>query len=201
MIDKYGADQDLHYCYPNSNVLINKLGITEAVALESAEAALSQGRIKRYEPNFDDISLAALQSIHRCLFQDVYDWAGELRTVDLSKGGTRFANVRRIVPEADKLFRALAREGHLVGLPRAEFLARLAHYYSELNVIHPFRDGNGRTQRLLFEIIGINAGFELRWAPIWRSEWEAANIAAYNCQLHPLIVLLDRALSPIRGDE
>lgn len=101
-----------------------------------------------------------------------------MRNVDISKGSTRFANVNRIEPEADKLFRQLAREDHLAGPPRDRFAARLAHYYCELDVIHPFRDGNGRAQRLMFEVISINAGFELRWAPIGRTEWLDANIAA-----------------------
>lgn len=197
MPDKYGSGQDRQYCYPDSDVLINKLGLTDAQALEAAEIELTQARIDQYEPDFDDISLPALQAIHFYLFQDLYDWAGELRTVDISKDSTRFANVNRVEPEADKLFRQLAQEVYLVGLPREQFVTRLAHYYCELNVIHPFRDGNGRAQRLLFEVISINAGFELRWEPIGRAEWVEANIAAYNCRLGPLTSLLDRALTPI----
>ncbi|AMO93556.1 putative adenosine monophosphate-protein transferase fic [Collimonas fungivorans] len=197
MSDKYGTGQDGQYCYPNSDVLINKLGITEEEALEVAEIELSQARIDQYEPNFDDLSLSALRAIHFHLFQDLYSWAGELRTVDISKGSTRFANISRIEPEAEKLFRQLEQENYLIGLSREQFVARLAHYYCELNVIHPFRDGNGRAQRLMFEVIGINAGFELRWEPIGRAEWGEANIAAYNCQLDPLVGLLDRAITPI----
>lgn len=120
------------------------------------------------------------------LFQDIYDWAGQLRTVDISKGSTRFANAGRIAPEANKLFRQLAMESNLVGLPRAQFVARLARYYCERNVIHPFRDGNGRAQRLMLEVISINAGFALRWEPIGQAEWIKANMAAYNCQLAQL---------------
>jgi cell filamentation protein len=105
--------------------------------------------------------------------------------------------MNRIEAEANKLFRHLAQEMHLVGLPRERFVARLAHYYSELNVIHPFRDGNGRAQRLLFEVLSINAGYALRWQPIKRDEWEHANIAAYRSQLTPLINLLNRALTLI----
>ena len=107
MSDKYGTGQDGQYCYPNSDVLINKLGITDEEALEVAEIELSQARIDQYEPNFDDISLSALRAIHFHLFQDLYSWAGELRTVDISKGSTRFANISRIEPEAEKLFRQL----------------------------------------------------------------------------------------------
>ncbi len=197
MPDKYGTSQDEHYCYPNSDVLINKLGLTDGEVLEAAEIELTQARIDQYEPNFDDISLPALRAIHFYLFQDLYDWAGELRMVDISKGNTRFANVSRIEPEADKLFRQLAQESFLIGLPRAQFVVRLAHYYCEFNVIHPFRDGNGRTQRLMFEVISINAGFEIRWEPIGRAEWVDANIAAYDCRLELLTGLLDRALAPI----
>jgi cell filamentation protein len=196
MVDKYGSGQD-QYCYPGSDVLINKLGLTEEDALEAAEIELTQARIDQFEPDFDNISLPALRAIHFYLFQDLYDWAGELREVDISKGGTRFANVSRIEPEADKLFRQLAQEDYLVGLPREQFVARLAHYFCELNVVHPFRDGNGRAQRLLFEVVSINAGYALRWEPIGRDEWIDANIAAYNCQLESLTALLDRALTPI----
>lgn len=195
--DKYGTGQDSQYCYPDSDVLVNRLGLTVADALESAEIELTQARIEQFEPDFDGIFLAGLQEIHRHLFQDVYEWAGKIRTVDISKGSTRFANVSRIIPEADKLFEQLAQESHLAGLPHSQFVARLAHYYCELNVIHPFRDGNGRAQRLLFEVIGINAGYALRWGPIERDEWVDANIAAYNCRLEPLIHLLARAVTAV----
>ncbi|GAB2854262.1 putative adenosine monophosphate-protein transferase Fic [Pseudoduganella ginsengisoli] len=197
MPDKYGVGGDTQYCYPDSDVLINKLGLTDEASLQTAEVELTQARIEQFEPDFDNISLDALCGIHRFLFQDIYEWAGDLRTVDISKGNSRFANVSRIEPEANKLFRQLAQEGYLINLPREQFIARLAHYYSELNVIHPFRDGNGRAQRVLFEVISINAAYILRWEPIERTEWLSANIAAYNCQLAPLAALLDRALAPI----
>jgi cell filamentation protein len=137
MSDKYGAGQNGQHCYPDSDVLINKLGLTDEQVLEAAEIELTQARIDQYEPDFDDISLPALRAIHFYLFQDLYDWAGEFRTVDISKGSTRFANVNRIESEADKLFRQLAQEDYLAGLPREQFVTRLAHYYCELNVIHP----------------------------------------------------------------
>ena len=117
MADKYGTDPDTQYCYPNSDVLINKLGLTDEVALEYAEIELTQARIEQFDPDFDNISLAALLGIHRYLFQDLYDWAGELREVDIRKGATRFANMTRIEPEAHKLFQQLAKEDYLVGLP------------------------------------------------------------------------------------
>jgi len=110
MSDKYGTGHDGQYCYPGSSVLINKLGIITGDALDAAEIELTQARVDQYDPNFDDISLPALRAIHFYLFQDLYDWAGDLRTVDISRGNTRFANVNRIELEADKLFRQLAQE-------------------------------------------------------------------------------------------
>ena len=178
-------------------MLVNKLGITDEASLELAEIELTQERIEQYEPNVNDISLPALQQIYRYLFQDIYGWAGELRTVDIAKGSTRFVNASRIEPEAKKLFQQRGQDDNLVGLPRDMLVGRLDHYYCELNVIHPFRDGNGRAQRLLFEVIAINAGYELHWEPIGGAEWRGANIAAYNCRLQSLTDLLDRAVTPI----
>lgn len=197
MPDKYGTGGDTQYCHPGSDVLINKLGLSDEAALEAAEIKLSLARIEHFNPDFNNISLSALRDIHRFLFQDVYEWACELRSVDISKGSTRFANVSRVEPEAEKLFQQLAQENYLVGLPREQFVARLAHYYCELNVVHPFRDGNGRAQRVLFEVIGANAGYTLDWELISCAEWLEANIAAYNCRLEPLAALLDRVLTPI----
>jgi cell filamentation protein len=197
MSGKYGTGEDSQYCYPNSDVLINRLGIVDKALLESAETALTERRADAYVPNFDELSLSALCAIHFHLFQDVYDWAGEFRTVDISKGSTRFANVRRIEPEAQRLFQQLEQERYLTGLSKTQFASRLAHYYCELNVIHPFRDGNGRAQRLLFEVISINAGFAIRWKVVERIAWRDANIAGYVGQLAPLTMLIDRAIEPI----
>ena len=197
MPDKYGSGQDKQYCYPDSVVLINKLSITNEADLEAVEIELTQLRIEQFDPIFDDISFSALCEIHHFLFQDLYQWAGQIRAVDISKGDTRFATMSRIEPEANKLFLQLKHEDYLLNLPRTQFISRLAHYYCELNIIHPFRDGNGRAQRLMFEIICINAGYEVDWNSIQRMEWLTSNIAAYHGQLEPLAQLFNRAMTVI----
>lgn len=196
MSDKYQVNQD-RYCYPDSTVLINKANLRDQILLEQFETRQTRARVEQFSPDFEQFSLQILQKIHFSLFQDVYSWAGELRTVDISKGNTRFANVLQIEREAQSLFRALQKEAFLQGLPQTEFIQRLAHYYCELNVIHPFRDGNGRAQRLLFELLAINAGYALRWDCISAEEWLTANIAAYHGRLESLSALLQRAASPI----
>jgi cell filamentation protein len=194
MVDKYGVGRDI-YCFPDSSVLINQLGIKEQTALDAAELEFTQWRSEQYVPDFQEVSFATLCGIHFFLFKDLYSWAGKIRAVDISKGATRFANVRCIEREAHKYFQCLAQENFLAHLPKEKFVARLSHYYSELNVIHPFRDGNGRAQRILFETIVINAGYEIRWQTIEEDEWLTANIAAYNGNLSPLADLLERATS------
>jgi cell filamentation protein len=87
----------------------------------------------------------------------------ELRSVDISKGGTRFCNTGRITAEANKLFTQLENDNWLSNLSKDEFCDKVAEYYCEFNMIHPFREGNGRVQRLLFEHLSLAAGYDLDW--------------------------------------
>jgi cell filamentation protein len=114
------------------------------------------------------------------------------RSTDLSKGNTHFCAAAYIATEANKLLGKLAEEKWLVGLPLPAFVERLTHYYCELNVIHPFREGNGRAQRLFFDLLAINAGFGLDWPKVERSAWVEANIAGYAGDLQPSQALFGR---------
>lgn len=89
MSDKYGIGQD-SYCYPDSTVLRNKLDIRDDATLSEAERQLSAIAADNVEFNPPPYGLAYLQNIHRALFSDLYEWAGELRTVGISKQATRF---------------------------------------------------------------------------------------------------------------
>lgn len=94
-----------------------------------------------------------LQAIHRHVFQDVYAWAGELRQINLAKGGSVFTDGRQLEGEGARVFGALAAEKHLRGLQKAAFVERLAVYYGAINTLHPFREGNGRaTQTFLRQL-------------------------------------------------
>ena len=109
MRDKYGVGQD-PYCYPDADVLVNKLNIRDEETLAAAEIEFTTLRYKSYTSTTLDIqefTLEHLQRLHLHLFQDVYDWAGELRTIDISKGATRFCTASRIKTEADRLFRQI----------------------------------------------------------------------------------------------
>ena len=147
-MSRYDADDT--YCYPGTDVLRNKAEITDANELDAYEGELSTLRsIEILEnPIVGQFDLAHLQRIHLALFQDVYEWAGKIRTVDISRGNSRFANVRFIESVANELFNQLARENCLKELDASTLSAGLAHYLSEINALHPFREGNGRVQRI-----------------------------------------------------
>lgn len=147
-MSRYDADDT--YCYPGTDVLRNKAEITNAEDLDTYEGELSTLRsIEILEnPITGQFDLAHLQQIHWALFQDVYDWAGKIRTVDISRGNSRFANVRFIESAANDIFNKLERENLLKGLDVSSLSKRLAHYLSEINTLHPFREGNGRVQRI-----------------------------------------------------
>ncbi|MEN5065217.1 putative adenosine monophosphate-protein transferase Fic [Achromobacter aegrifaciens] len=192
-MDKYGAGQD-PYCYPSSFTLRNRLDIRDDALLAQAEQDLSEIAASQIDFSLPPYDLAYLKRLHRTLFQDLYDWAGELRTIDISKGGTRFCNTSRIEPEADKIFAALARANWFKELPRSALIAEAAVAYGDLNMIHPFREGNGRAQRLLFEHLIINAGYEISWWSVEQREWVDANVAAVICDYAPLEAVFQRCV-------
>lgn len=135
-----------------------------------------------------------MQSIHRRLFQDLYPWAGELRTVDISKGDTHFCTVNRIEPESQKLFNRLAQANWLEGLERSDLVAACAEHFGDLNMLHPFREGNGRAQRILFEHLILNVGYNVSWWAVNEHEWIQANIEAVVCDYQPMIAVFERCI-------
>lgn len=139
-MDKYGTGQDT-YCYPGTDVLRNKLEVFDAVELEEAERELSLINADSIELFPAPYNFAYLKRLHHQLFHDLYDWAGEVRTIDIAKGDTRFCNVNRIAPEAEKLFTKLAEHKYFVQHEKADLISACAELYGDLNVVHPFREG------------------------------------------------------------
>lgn len=189
--DKEGSDP---YVYRGTSVLRNLAGIRDDVLLQAFETDFSvfrQAQLAAYPlpGNFD---LLHLQAIHRYLFQDVYDWAGKLRTVDIAKGGSRFGSHFYVEDYARKLFGKLAEErtnwkhGDIVG----EVPARLAHYLGEINALHPFREGNGRVQRTFIGQLAQMHGLKIRWQGISQAEMVRASAASFHGDPAPLVSLI-----------
>ncbi|HEX8540839.1 MAG TPA: putative adenosine monophosphate-protein transferase Fic [Pseudomonas sp.] len=193
MLDKYGVGQD-PYCYPGTSVLRNLLDLTDDQTLSEAERALSEVAADAIEFAPPPYDLSYLQSVHRRLFVDLYEWAGELRTVDISKDSTHFCTTSRIEPEAKKLFTHLAQANWFQGLDRSALVAASAELFGDLNVVHPFREGNGRAQRILFEHIIVNAGYEISWWAVEAQVWLQANIDAVVCDYKALTGVFERCV-------
>jgi cell filamentation protein len=191
----YGSDPD-HYTDFETGVLKNLLGITSQEELDEAEADITAAAIAAIpeEPPLGDFDLEHLQNIHWELFNAIYDWAGEIRDVEISKDNTRFANSDAIESAAAELFNALHDEDLLKNLPRDQYIRKLAYYYSEINTLHPFREGNGRTERVLFSQLVMLAGYRSAWERLDRDENKRVCIAAYGGDETPLAEMLNTLL-------
>lgn len=170
------------YIDPETGILRNLVNARSAEELAGFEADLTAGRTIQLQasdlvpPTRD---LTELRSLHRHIFQDLFDWAGEIRTIDMRRGqGKFFAPCVGIESNAFHVFTALSEKDHLQGLPRDDFIRELADFYDQLNFIHPFREGNGRTQRLFWSRLSHDAGWVLDWRPIHGEQLDEVSRAA-----------------------
>ncbi len=194
MAIKYGSDND-PYCYKGSQVLINKLVITDEHLLEEAEKEISIFSAEEIEFSNPPYDLKYWKAVHKLLFRDIYEWAGDLRSVFITKSETQFCNPQYIEQESNRLFAQLARENYYSDYSREELVTKSAELFAELNLIHPFREGNGRAQRILFEHIFENCGYDIDWTAVSVDEWINANIAGVDMNYSFLAEILNRCLA------
>ncbi|NRF71400.1 Fic family protein [Aquincola sp. S2] len=122
------------YKDPQSDVLRNKVGLRNAEALKTFEYEQSAARsidLRDNHPVHGQFDLSHLKAIHKALFQDVYDWAGELRTINISKGSSSFTKAGQLDAIGARLADNLRRDNQLQNLPKDRFVDRLAHHYAE----------------------------------------------------------------------
>ena len=186
---------DTKYCYPDSDVLVNKLDIRDPNKLQIFERKLTMLRLlelidKPIEGKFD---LKHLQAIHAYIFQDVYDWAGKIRTVDIAKGNT-FCNVRFISSQADAIFSKLKEEYYLAGLEEHMFTKRLAYYFSEINALHPFREGNGRSQREFIRSLALKNGYLIYFEKASKEEMLIASKKSFMCDYEDMEKIMAKCI-------
>lgn len=159
-------------------MLRNLPGIADPAALEAFETfSVTQ----RSEEPFPDGAFDAghFCAIHRHLFQDVYDWAGEPRTIRTFKDGSPFCYPESFEQELSKLFGWLVARDHLHGLASDEFAEAAAHFLSELNAIHLFREGNGRAQSAFLAMLAADAGHPLDFERLDTGAWMHAMIVSF----------------------
>jgi cell filamentation protein len=152
----YTAEQD-PLCYPGTTVLRNKLDIQTQHELDEYELAVLLTRAEEPWPA-GPLDYAHYKALHHHLFQDVYDWAGSTRTIRIAKNGNWFCYPEYIDREMNRIFDAVLAADHFRDLSADEFARQVAHVLAEINAVHPFREGNGRTQLALLSILAENAG-------------------------------------------
>ncbi|HEY4418394.1 MAG TPA: Fic family protein, partial [Pseudonocardia sp.] len=191
----------------------NRLGISDRAELARAEADLTASRLYDLQRTrlTGDYDLDHLRSFHRAIFADVYEWAGELRTVSIGRGGL-FCLPGDLLSSGSEVFGRLAHAHYLRGLDRETFVDRLADLLADVNFLHPFREGNGRTQRAFLAQLARDAGHRIRWAlmdPGVNISASRAALRGDNTQLRALLERLvvgvddsggDPLLSPQRED-
>ena len=161
-----------NYCYKYTAVLKNRFQIRDAELLKKVEADIYS---LKHEALLDDPMQGRftgnyLCRLHRYLFGDVYAFAGHYRREDIMKGNTLFLTWQKIPGAIASLMEELKGEKYLAGLTEEEFIARAAYYFSSLNYIHPFREGNGRTTREFMRVLFERNGFSVSWALVEREE-------------------------------
>jgi cell filamentation protein len=196
-INEYEYNYQKHddfYCYPNTTILINKFNIREKEELNAVERRITTLKIAGLEKNHikGTFDLKHLKSIHKFIFGDIYDWAGQIRKGDfLIKGDSIFCRAMFIESMAADIHAKLKADNFLRGFEKTEFINKLAYYIGEINALHPFREGNGRTQRLYFEFLSFRAGYELDFTGSQKNVLVKADIAAFNREYTPLIEILN----------
>jgi len=185
------------YVDPSSGVLCDRLGIIDPKRLREVEADLTLAALADLDTRTlpGGYDLTHLCSFHREIFGDLYPWAGEIRVVGIARSEP-FCLPQHIETYSAEVFGALAKERYLRGLPRDGFVDRVTHYFAEVNAIHPFREGNGRTQRAFFRQLSREAGWPIDWADLDPVSNTHASQASLRGDNGPLRALLDSLLPP-----
>jgi cell filamentation protein len=171
------------YLQPNG-ILRNKLELADQNALDHAEARLTEARLRLIEHQGPKgaFTYHHLLATHAYIFQDIYDWAGRARTTELYKAAMMGRPLHRFVPpdgleeEAERIFTTLAKQNYLCHLDRVTFSLRAASLMLEINQLHPFREGNGRTQRAFLQALAKEAGHDLYFDVVSRERMIRASI-------------------------
>jgi len=191
----YSIDSTTDGCYPGTTCLINKLGIQDETELADTEAAIVLGKasLLDQQPLPGSFDFEHYKRIHRFLFCDLYDWAGQIRTINISEKGTAFVSAVEIEPCADACFKRLADFGS-EGLSHRELAEEIADFYHTVNMLHPFREGNGRAQRVFFTQWIRSLGCDFDLSPVDPDAFMIATIYAAQGVMDQLVDFFEQTI-------
>ena len=192
---------DKIYCYPDTDTLINRLNIHDAGRLLEAETRMVSIRLYQLQkhPVKGSFDFAHLCNIHHHIFQDVYDWAGELRTVNIAKKSL-FCLVQHMTGYAQTIFPAYYNDCMRAKDNPEEFIHVLAEHYADLNALHPFREGNGRSQREFCRELCLKCGYLFDLTNTCRDEMLQASIDSLEkCDNTGLEAVFQKCVIPLRN--
>lgn len=178
---KYVYERTSNYCYKDTDVLINKLNITNDEDLFNAERELVS--LRTYELNENPIKsnfdFEYLKSIHKYLFQDVYRWAGGIRNCNIAKQDL-FCLSEHIETYGNDIFNNLKKEKYFINYNNEKTLNKLVELFANINALHPFREGNGRSQRVFIESLAKINGINLDLTNVSKTDMIVASHESIN---------------------
>ena len=191
----YSLNPSSDNCYEGTTCLVNKLGIRDEKRLSEVEAQITFAKAVMLEetPIDEDFGFEHFKKIHEFLLCDLYEWAGQVRTVDISKKRTKFLDAASIESIGTKCF-AKVKDGYFENLSSDEFVKRIAEFYNDVNYIHPFREGNGRTQRIYFAQLIRHYGYDINFADVDTDELMIATIQASSGVIDFLVEFFENSI-------
>jgi len=184
------------YCYEGTTILKNIPHIRDQVVLDAFEAVMTAQRADERFPE-GALDSAHYCAIHRHLFQDIYVWAGEFRTVRIAKEGSAFCYPEYIAEALNTLFGDLKQENYFLDLSVDDFTNRASHFLATLNAIHPFREGNGRTQTTFLAILADSAEHPLNLERLIPERFMEAMIASFKGSEESLTEEIEKLIAKI----
>lgn len=187
------------YVYPGTDVLINKYDCRDAEELKRIEYLTTAGNLAYLQMNpvegaFD---FEHLKKIHYIIFQDIYEWAGKVRTVDIGKQNL-FCRAQFIYDYAETVFSGFYSSCDSLKNQRLLFVENLAARYADLNALHPFREGNGRSQREFTRELCMKCGYVFDLTKTTHNQMLSASIKSFNhADNSELIDIFSRCVIPL----
>ena len=199
----YSIDPLTADCYDGTACLINKFNIRDSSQLSEIEARITFARASELEqhPISGAFDFEHYKAIHRFLFEDIYSWAGQIRTVDMTKKGTSFTKASDIERNAAACFNRLQSMNFFTDLRFQDFVEEIVDFYCTTNILHPFREGHGRTQRAFLTQLIRHAGYDIDFSEIDPDELMIATIYSANGIIDYLRELFLVHISPFTDQE